>query len=372
MGCRREILGSASGVKMNERGPACEQIELRTQIPNRCHASRKIARSLFTIQSSSLILLCVVLLGFGTLVHAQQSAQQYPARAVRLITPSSPGSGVDIVARVVAQKLSAGLGQQVIVDNRAGAGGNIGAELAAKAPPDGYTLFMGTPAHAINSSLYSGLNYDLVRDFAPVSIVSTGQYVVVTHPSVPARTIKELIALARSKPGALAYGSGGRGNSTHLTGELFNSMARTKMLHVPYKGSGPALIDLIGGQVHLVFSNLTAALPPVRNDRVRALGVTGAERSAQLPDVPTVIESGLPGFVVTNYFGMFAPAGTPQAIVARLNSEIARAMRTADVQATLSTEGAEPTSSSPEEFGALIKSEITRWAAVVRTAGLRP
>src|SRR5262249_9868069 len=268
-------------------------------------------------------------------------------------------------------KLSAGLGQQIIVDNRVGAGGNLGAEIAAKAPPDGYTLFMGTPAHAINSSLYSGLNYDLVRDFAPISLVTTGQYVVLVHPSVPARNVKELIALARARPGALAYGSGGTGNSTHLTGELFNSMAGTKMLHVPYKGSGPALIGLIGGQVHVTFSNLTAALPHVRAARVRALAVTGPRRSPQLPELPTVSESGLPGYVATNYFGMFAPAGTASAIIAKLNAEIAKAMHAPDVQATLASEGSEPATSSPEEFGAFIRSEISRWATVVKTAGLR-
>ena len=297
-------------------------------------------------------------------------SQQYPARPVRVIVASSPGSGVDIVARIVAQKLPAGLGQQVIVDNRAGAGGNLGAEIAAKALPDGYTLFMGTPAHAINASLYSGLHYDLVRDFVPISIVSTGQFVVIVHPSVPARTVKELIAVARSHPGALAYGSGGPGNSTHLAGELFNTMSKTKMLHVPYKGSGPALVDLVAGHVQLLFANLTAALPHMRTGRVRGLAVTGPKRSPQVPDLPTVTESGLPGYVVTSYYGLFAPAGTAAAIVARVNSEIARVMRATEVQASLATEGAEPASSSPEEFGAVIKSEIARWAAVVKTSGL--
>jgi tripartite-type tricarboxylate transporter receptor subunit TctC len=225
---------------------------------------------------------------------APAAAQQYPTRAVRLIVASSPGSGVDIVSRIVAQKLSAGLGQQVIVDNRAGAGANLGAEIAAKSPPDGYTLFMGTPAHTINASLFSGLNYDVVRDFTPVILVSTGQYVVIVHPSVPARTIKELIALARRKPEGLAYGSAGPGNSTHLTGELFNSMAGTKMLHVPYKGSGPGLIDLMSGQIQVYFANLTAGLPHMRANRVRALAVTGPKRSPLLPELPTVAEAGLP------------------------------------------------------------------------------
>lgn len=303
-------------------------------------------------------------------VAAPAQAQQYPTRAVRLIVASSPGSGVDIVSRIVAQKLAAGLGQQVVVDNRAGAGANLGAEIAAKAPPDGYTLFMGTPAHAINASMYSGLHYDIVRDFAPVSLVTTGQYVLIVHPSVPARTVKELIALARSKPGELAYGSAGPGNSTHLAAELFNSMAGTKMLHVPYKGSGPGLIDLMSGQVQLYFANLTAGLPHMRSGRVRALAVTGSARTPLLPTLPTVAEAGLPGYAVTGFFGVLVPGGTPAGIIAKLNGEIVRAVRAADVQASLAAEGAEPVGSSPEEFAAYIREEITRWEGAVKTAGL--
>jgi tripartite-type tricarboxylate transporter receptor subunit TctC len=306
------------------------------------------------------------------LAAAPVHSQQFPSRSVRLIVASSPGSGVDIVARIVAQKLPAGLGQQVIVDNRAGAGANLGAEIAAKSPPDGYTLFMGTPAHAINASLYSGLSYDLVRDFVPVSLVSTGQYVVIIHPSIPARSVKELIALARSNPGALAYGSAGPGNSTHLAGELFQSMAKVKLLHVPYKGSGPALVELISGQLQLMFANLTAGLPHMRTNRVRALAVTGGQRTFLVPELPTVTEAGLPGYVVTSYFGVLAPTGTPAAVVARLNAEINKALRTPEVRATLTNEGAEAGGGSPEEFAALIKAEIPRWAAVVKIAGLRP
>jgi tripartite-type tricarboxylate transporter receptor subunit TctC len=325
-----------------------------------------VTRSSFIIHRSSLVLLCAASLAAGM----PASAQQYPTRAVRVIVASSPGSGVDIVSRIVAQKLAAGLGQQVIVDNRAGAGANLGAEIAAKAPADGYTLFMGTPAHAINVSMYSGLNYDIVRDFAPVSLVSTGQYVVIVHPSVPARTVKALIALARSKPGDLAYGSAGPGNSTHLAGELFNSMAGTKMLHVPYKGSGPALIELMSGQLQVMFANITAGLPHMRTHRVRALAVTGPKRSSQAPELPTVAEAALPGYAVTSFFGVLVPAGTPGAIIAKLNTEIIKAVRAADVQATLATEGAEAVGSSPEEFAAYIRAEIPRWTAAVKTAGL--
>jgi tripartite-type tricarboxylate transporter receptor subunit TctC len=325
-----------------------------------------VTRSSFIIHRSSLVLLCAASFAAGM----PASAQQYPTRAVRVIVASSPGSGVDIVSRIVAQKLAAGLGQQVIVDNRAGAGANLGAEIAAKAPPDGYTLLMGTPAHAINVSMYSGLNYDIVRDFAPVSLVSTGQYVVIVHPSVPARTVKALIALARSQPGDLAYGSAGPGNSTHLAGELFNSMAGTKMLHVAYKGSGPALIELMSGQLQVMFANITAGLPHMRTHRVRALAVTGPKRSSQAPELPTVAEAALPGYAVTSFFGVLVPAGTPAAIIAKLNTEIIKAVRAADVQATLATEGAEAVGSSPEEFAAYIRAEIPRWTAAVKTAGL--
>jgi tripartite-type tricarboxylate transporter receptor subunit TctC len=325
-----------------------------------------VNRSSFIIHRSSLVLLCSVLAAVAT----PAGAQQYPTRAVRVIVASSPGSGVDIVSRIMAQKLSAGLGQQVIVDNRAGAGANLGAEIAAKAPADGYTLLMGTPAHAINVSMYSGLNYDIIRDFTPVSLVSTGQYVVIVHPSVPARTVKALIALARSKPGDLAYGSAGPGNSTHLAGELFNSMAGTKMLHVAYKGSGPALIELMSGQLQVMFANITAGLPHMRTHRVRALAVTGPKRSSQAPELPTVGEAALPGYAVTSFFGVLVPAGTPGVIIAKLNTEIIKAVRAADVQATLATEGAEAIGSSPEEFAAYIRAEILRWTAAVKTAGL--
>ncbi|MDB5812625.1 MAG: hypothetical protein JWN94_4747 [Betaproteobacteria bacterium] len=297
-------------------------------------------------------------------------AQAFPAKPVRLIAASSPGSGVDIVARIVAQKLGEQLNQQVVVDNRAGAGGNLGAELAAKAPPDGYTLFMGTPAHAINTGLYRKLNYDLVRDFAPVSQVTSGQYVVVVHPSLPAKSIKELIALARAKPGALNYGSAGSGNATHLAGELFASATNTKLVHVPYKGSGPALVDLVGGQVQLMFSNLTAALPQIKTSRIRALAVTGQTRAAAAPELPTLIEAGVPGYVVTSWYGVLAPAATPRDLIARLNSDLARTMSAPDIRDRLAGEGAEPSTGTPEQFAAFIRAEITQWTKVIKNAGI--
>ena len=221
------------------------------------------------------------------------AADAYPDKPVRMIVGFAPGGGTDVTARVIVQALSDGLGQRVVIDNRPGANGVLGSELAAKAPPDGYTLFMGTPAHAINTGLYRKLNYDLVRDFAPVSQVSSGQYVVIVHPSLPVKSIKELIALARAKPGQLNYASAGSGNATHLAGELFASKTNTKLVHVPYKGSGPALNDVVGGQVQLMFCNLTAAMPQVKNGRIRALAVTGAKRAAAAPEIPTVIEAGV-------------------------------------------------------------------------------
>ncbi len=297
-------------------------------------------------------------------------AQSYPVRPVRLIAPSSPGSGVDIVARIVGQKLSENLKQQVVIENRAGAGANLGAEIAAKATPDGYTLFMGTPAHAINTSLYRRLNYDIVKDFIPISLVTTGQYVLVVHPSLPAKNVKELIALAKARPGQLNYASAGNGNATHLAGELFKSLTKLNIVHVPYKGTGPALTDLIGGQVQFMFANLTAGLPHIKSGKLRALAVTGAARSSAAPDIPTVIESGVPGYTVTSWYGVLAPAATSQEIINRLNGEIARVMRSPDMKDRLAGEGAEPASSTPAEFAAFIKTEIAKWGKVVREAGI--
>lgn len=300
----------------------------------------------------------------------QAYGQNYPAKPVRIIAASSPGSGVDIVTRIIAQKLSEQLGQQVIVDNRAGAGGNLGAEIAAKAPPDGYTLFMASPAHAINTGLYRRLTYDLVRDFAPVTLVTMGQYVIVVHPSLPVKSVKELIALARARPGQLNYASAGNGNATHLAGELFNKLARVNLVHVPYKGSGPALTDLIGGQVQLMFSNLVAAMPHVKSGRLRALAVAGEKRTSAAPELPTVAEAGLPGYAVISWFGVFAPAATPREIVARLNQELVRAMSAPDMHERLAGEGADPATNTPEAFAAFIKAEIAKWTRVIRDANI--
>ena len=295
-------------------------------------------------------------------------AQSYPVKPVRLIAASSPGSAVDIVSRVIAQKLSDQIGQQVVVDNRAGAGGNLGAELAARAPADGYTLFMATPAQAINTGLYRKLDYDLTRDFAPVSLLTVGHYCVAVHPSLPVHTVKALITLARSRSGQLNYASAGSGNATHLAGALFNTMARVDLVHVPYKGSGPGLTDLIGGQVQVMFPNLTAAIPYAKAGRLRALAVSGEKRSSIMPELPTVSEAGVPGYRVISWFGMMAPAAVPAEIVGRLQRELTLTMRAAEVRGKLAGEGAEPMASTPEFFGTFIKSEIAQWVKVVREA----
>jgi tripartite-type tricarboxylate transporter receptor subunit TctC len=295
-------------------------------------------------------------------------AQSYPVKPVRLIAASSPGSAVDIVSRVIAQKLSDQIGQQVVVDNRAGAGGNLGAELAARAPADGYTLFMATPAQAINTGLYRKLDYDLTRDFVAVSLLTIGHYCVAVHPSLPVTSVKALIALARSRSGQLNYASAGNGNATHLAGALFNSMAQVDLVHVPYKGSGPGLTDLIGGQVQVMFPNLTAAIPYVKAGRLRALAVSGEKRSSIMPELPTVSEAGVPGYRVISWFGMMAPAAVPAEIVARLQRELTLTMRATEVRGKLAGEGAEPMASTPEFFATFIKAEITQWVKVVREA----
>ena len=315
-------------------------------------------------------LAAVLAVGVSAVMPA--AAQTYPSKPVRLIAASSPGSAVDIVGRIVAQKLGERLGQQVVVDNRAGAGGNLGAEIAAKAAPDGYTLFMGTPAQTINPGLYRTLNYDLVRDFAPVSLLTTGHYSIVVHPSLPAKSVKELITLARARPGQLFYASAGNGNATHLAAALFSSMTHVEFVHVPYKGTGPALTDLLGGQVQLMFPNLTAALPYVKAGRLRARAVSGEKRSPAAPELPTVVEAGVPRYVVISWFGILLPAGAPRELITRLNNELAQVMRAPDIRERLATDGAEPTFSTPEKFGDFIKAEIAQWSKVIRDAKIAP
>ncbi|MBI3067606.1 MAG: tripartite tricarboxylate transporter substrate binding protein [Betaproteobacteria bacterium] len=297
---------------------------------------------------------------------------QYPTKPIRLIVPFPPGGTTDVVARVIAQKLTENWSQQVVVDNRPGAGGIIGTELAAKAPADGYTLLLGSiTTHAVNPSLYKKLPFDPLRDFAPVSLAVSTPQVLVVHPSVAAKSVKELIALAKAKPGQLNYASAGTGTSPHLTFELFKSMAGVNLVHVPYKGTGPAITDLIGGQVQTMITGVVALYPHIKAGKLRALGATSAKRVAALPDVPTIAESGVPGFDVASWFGVFAPAGTPKPIVTRVNAEIVKILAAPDLRQKLTAQGADPATNTPEQFAAYVKSELARWGKVVQATGAR-
>ena len=298
-------------------------------------------------------------------------AQAYPVRPVRLVVASSPGSGVDIVAHIVVQRMSETLGAQMIVDNRPGAGGTLGVQNVVKSAPDGYTLLMAAPSLTISPSMVRDLPYDPIRDLAPVGQASTGHYVVVVHPSVPVHSVKELIALAKARPGQLNFGTGGNGNSTHLAAEYFKSLAGVDMVHVPYKGSGAAVTDLIAGQIHLMFANITAAVPHVKTGKLRALAASGSARSLALPDLPTVAEAGVPGYAVTSWFGLAAPARTPPNVITKLNAVLTVAMSGRELRDRLAGEGAEPAPSSPGEFGRHLAREVAIWAKVVKVAGVQ-
>jgi len=302
------------------------------------------------------------------LAHAQTA---WPSKPVRIVAPSAAGSAADNVARIVAPQLSERIGQPVVVEARPGAGTILGAEIVAKSPPDGHTLLVGLPGLAINPSIYKSLPYEL-KDFAPITQAVQQPNLVVVHPSLPVRTAKELIALAKARPGELAYASGGVGASSHLTIELFMLMSGTKMLHVPYKGPVPGLIDLVAGRVQLMATSTSTALPQVRNGRLRALGVTTAKRAAGLPDIPTVAETGLPGYESVTWFGFMAPAATPKEIVARLNKEIVAMLVQPDIKERFAREGAEVVAGTPEEFGAYVRAEAAKWAKVVKAAGIKP
>ncbi|HET9471002.1 MAG TPA: tripartite tricarboxylate transporter substrate binding protein [Usitatibacter sp.] len=302
---------------------------------------------------------------------AQPAGESYPSKPIRLILPFPPGGGTDILGRIIAERLTTQLGQPVVIENRGGAGGNVGAEAAAHSAPDGYTLVLVAPSLAISPSLYTKLNYDPVKDFAPVSLVGSVPNVMVINPEVPARNLAEFIALAKSKPGGMNFGSGGPGTSNHLAGELFNIEAGVKLVHVPYKGVNLAMNDVIAGQVQLVVIGIPAALPFIRAGRLRALAVVAPKRLAALPDVPTVAEAGLPNYEVTTWYGVLAPAGTPKPIVARLNAEIVRVMHAPDLQERFAATGTEPRTSTPEEFAEFIRQEMAKWGKVVRQAGLK-
>ncbi len=299
------------------------------------------------------------------------AAQDYPSRPLRLIVAFPPGGSTDVLARIIGAKLTQSWGQQVVVDNRPGAGTNIGTELAAKSPPDGYTLFMCTFTCAINPNLYSRLNYDLLRDFAPVSLVASVPLIVLVHPSVPVHSIRELIAAAKAKPGGLTYASFGNGTAAHLATELFKSMAGVDMLHVPYKGAAPAMIDLLGGQVNLLFESILTGMPHVRAGKLRALAVTSAKRLPRVPEFPTVAEAGVPGYEVDPWFGLVAPTGTPRPVIDKLNREVVRILRIPDIEERVASTGAFVVGSSAAQLGAHMQTEVAKWGKVIKSIGLR-
>ena len=308
----------------------------------------------------------ITLLAAGSAV-----AQPYPTKPIRLIVPFAPGGGTDITGRAIAMKLSEALGQTVVVDNRAGANGTIGADIAAKAPPDGYTLSMISSSHSVNPSIMKKLPYDLINDLAPITQATTQPYALILHPSVAAKSVKELIALVKAKPDSLNYGSSGTGGLSHLSGALLCSMTGITMTHIPYKGGSPALTDLVGGQIQMLFSTILQAQSQLKGGRVRALAVTTARRSAGAPDLPTMQEAGVAGYEVAGWYGMVAPLKTPAAIIARLNTETVKALRAADIKDKLAADGSEPVGSTSEAFSLHIKTEVAKWQKLVKDANIR-
>ena len=313
-----------------------------------------------------IIWLLALPLSLGAMVHAQN----YPARPLRLIVPTAPGGGTDFTGRLVAAKLSETMGQQVVVENRGGGGGSVGADNAAKATADGYTLLLGSIAtHAVNPALYKKLPYDHLKDFAPVSLIGTVPNALVVHPSVPVKSMQEFITYAKANPGKINYGSSGVGSPPHLSMELLRSMTGINLVHVPYKGAGPALADLLGGQVQAMCTSLAGLINFVKSGRVRALGVTTAKRNPQLPDVPTIVESGVPGYDVTIWYAVFAPVATPKAIVDKLNAEMVKALNSSEMKERMALQGMDPAPSTPAELTAFVKAESAKWAKVAKDSG---
>ncbi|MEO7727070.1 MAG: tripartite tricarboxylate transporter substrate binding protein [Burkholderiales bacterium] len=314
------------------------------------------------------ISLFLAALAFATAPHAQD----YPAKPIRMIVPFSPGGPVDIVARLTAQKMADEFSQQIVVDNRAGGGGNIALEIVAKSVPDGYTLLMGANGtNAINPSLYPKLPVDPVRDLVPIGMVAASPMILVTHPSVPANSVKELIALAKAKPGTINFASSGSGSTAQLSSELFKSMTGINIVHIPYKGAGPALTDLVGGQVQMMFTGISSTLPHVKSGRLKALAVSSEKRAPILPDVPTVNEE-VAGYEVATWYGLFGPVRLPKQYVTKLNQTLAKIFATPDARQRLTALGAEPITMSPEQFAAAVRKEVAKWAKVIKESGVRP
>ncbi|MBC7780408.1 MAG: tripartite tricarboxylate transporter substrate binding protein [Proteobacteria bacterium] len=313
-------------------------------------------------------------LGFAALVAVGgASAQTYPSKPVRLISPYPPGGANDILARILGQKLGETMGQTFLIENRAGAAGNLGAELVAKASPDGYTLLMGQASNlTINVSLMTRMPFDPVRDFAPVTLVATTPNMLVVHPSLPVRTVRDLVVLAKSKPGALNYASSGSGTAGHLAGELFKRVAGVDMVHIPYKGAAPALTDVVAGHAHLYFTSPISAQPFVKGGRLRRVAVTSLKRSSSMPDIPTVAEAGFADFDVVSWWGILTPAGASKELIARLHAEIIKALALPEIRAKFAEQGADPASSTPEQFAAYIQSEIAKWGRLIKELGVKP
>ena len=313
----------------------------------------------------------VISVGLLVAVCSAQAQGEFPAKPVRVVIPIAAGGGTDIVGRMVAQKLAEALGQQFIIDNRPGAGGIIGSDAVAKAPPDGYTLLLTPTSHTINPAVYAKLPYDTVKDFAPVSLLVSVTTVFVTHPSLPARTVREVVALAKSRPGQLGFGSAGNGHLFHLTGELFKTAAQIDMVHVPYKGGAPAIASLVSGEVSLLFETMLALKPFIDGKRVRPVAVASAQRSPLLPAVPTFVESGFPAIVAANWYALFAPAATPRAVVTRLNVEIGRVLAAPDMRERLRTQGTEVVTGSPEQLAEFVRAELIKWSQAAKASGAR-
>lgn len=315
---------------------------------------------------------CGLLFVFSGVFAAMSPAHaQYPNRAVRIIVPTSVGSGADLSSRVIAQQLSERFGHQVVVENRAGATTMIGTELVAKSPPDGHTLLMAPPAFVINPSLFRQIPYDPLRDFAPITYVGNSPLILVVHPSLPQKSVKELVALAKARPGELVFASSGSGSITHMSAELFLYMTGTRMLHVPYKGPAPGVIDLVAGRVQLMITSAPITLPHIRTGRLRALGITGSTRSSAAPDIPTIAESGVPGYESQAWYALMAPNGTQQETLGQLNREVVGVLRMKIVRERLGNEGLETVASSAEELAAYLRSEMVKWAKVVKAAGIQ-
>ena len=316
-------------------------------------------------------LLCVSALALGFVTaNVQAQPTNYPTKPIRFVVPFAPGGGTDIIARLIAQKLNDGLGQPVVADNRGGAGSTLGTDIVCKAPPDGYTMLLGNISLAFNAWLYKSLPYNAVRDLAPVSMVAVQPNIVVLNPAVPAKTMKEFVDYARANPGKLSFASAGAGSGTHLAGEMLKDRLKIDMLHVPYKGTGPAITDLIGGQVQVMISTFASALPHVKSGRLRALGVTSAKRSPATPDVPTLLETGVPDYDYSTWYALFMPARTPAAIVNKVNAVTRQALATEDMKQKFDAQGVEPWTDTPAELGAYLKSETEKWGRVVKAANI--